>query len=291
MEMSKLIDKPDCAATGSTNLSSWYRLVENAAKAKFGENIKLCIHPELVHDRKVYCKDLVQQTNKFVDDLVFKVLTCGSEPMQMQPCMIDSITNEFRNVGDTHQLESFIKASKNTTMTKGTRYHFQITEGQGVDFGRNYDLGVQIVSINMSGGRMRIRDTRTLLWDQKYNSGLEFRYDHKEKLIIPPLTAVVATVTTSTKIMEQEYTLEFHTKRDRGIWVKYLTPFQQNWRCLLNCCCCCEAYSQGFLSAKEILKTLPDYRREGKYCYFSLEGTLRWIIEDGKIETSEIKVT
>ena len=235
----------------------------------------------------MYCKDLVQQTDSFVNDLMFKVLTCSPEPMQIQPCMVDSITNEFRNVGGTHQLESIVKAGKNETIAAGTRYHFKITDGQGVNFGHNYELGVHIVSINMTGGRMRIRDNYNTLWDQKYNEDLMFRYKHEEKLTIPPMTAVVATVTTSTKIMEQEYTLEFHIKRNRKIWLKYFTPFQRMCRCLVTCCCCCEGYSLGTLNAEDILKTLPDFRAEGKYCYFTLNGKLMWIIEDGKIETSE----
>ena len=90
-----------------------------------------------------------------------------------------------------HELKSIVRAGKNTTIAVGTRYHFKIADGQGVSFEHKYDLGAQIVSINMTGGSMRVGDDYTILWDQEYNKDLKFRYDHEETLSIPGLRTIV----------------------------------------------------------------------------------------------------
>ena len=232
-EMQALRKMSESLAVVIKILASWYQRAEQAVKTKFGADIKLR------GDNGIYSSDLLRNTQAFVDDLEFKVLRSSDEPKPTQPCIIDQSINEFHNVGEVHKLESIVKAGKNTTIAVGTRYHFKIADGQGVSFEHKYDLGAQIVSINMTGGRMRVGDKYTILWDQKYNKDLRFRYDHKETVSIPPLTRVAATVTTSTKMLEQEYTLEFYIKRDRKFLVKYLTRFQQKCRCLVTCCCCC----------------------------------------------------
>ena len=123
----------------------------------------------------------------------------------------------------------------------------------------------------MTGGSMRVGDKYTVHWDQQYNPGLLFSYDHKEKLKLPPLTRVAATVTTSTKMLEQEYTLEFHIERSCAIRVPFLTKRQQDRHCLIHYCgCCCYSrYSQKFISAEEVLNTLPDYRSDGVLLRYS----------------------
>lgn len=263
----------------SKSLPTWENYLKKAAKTKFGQDIEVF---DLEEAKKKELQD-------FVNDLVFKVVHC-KDPMVTQPCMIDVINKEFYNNGDTEKVETDIITGKNTAIAAGTKYHFLIKDG--VCFDHKVNLGAQIVSISMIGCDMRVGDSITER-DQGYNEDLKFQYDHKEKIVIPPLTKVTAVITTSTKKFEQNYTLEFRIAKSKYIKVQYLSRRQRRWGWLLKvfkyccfccyCCCfcCCRCLpSVGYVSASEILQEMPNFDADDEYCYFTLEGTLTWIGEE-----------
>ena len=205
-------------------------------------------------------------------------------------CVIDITNKEFNNSNIDNNIETEILSGKSTTISTGTRYHFAIKEG--VCFDHKHDLGAQIISIAMIGCDMRVGGNRHEK-DQAYNQDLEFKYSHKEKLVIPPMTKVTAMITTASKKFEQDYTLEFKIKKSRTILFQYVTRCQQKYcQFFSQCCWCCDCCmdNEGFVTADEILHTLSNFREEDNYCYFTLDGTLVWIGEDFSVQTSQCDI-
>ena len=265
----------------ATTMIGWYEHTKNVIKRCFGEHIKL-----VSDDKNDPERHLQQQVHDFVDNLQFKILTCSDEPASKQPCMIETSRKEFVNNGDALQAKSIVRVGKNAEIVAGTRYYFDIK--QGIRFEHNKELGAKIVTISIIDGTIRVGDGKISAGsDQSYNQELRFRYDHEEKLVIPPMTKVQAQITTSTTKYEQDYTLEFFISKNYGpISVKYLTRCQQMCKRLKECfccCCCCYSVSQRWLYPKRLLKDLPNFRMDDEFCYFTIDGTLRWISEDFKV--------
>ena len=132
----------------------------------------------------------------------------------------------------------------------------------------------------MSGGTMRVGNSQDQ-WqvegqDNAINPQLGFQYFQKEKVTIPPGTKVTAKITTSTVKVEQGYTLQFFIASRRTVTISYNNP---------GCFGCCNA--TGYVSAAELLRTLPDYHAQDGNVYFTQIGNLTWIGEKCTVEKFE----
>lgn len=244
-----------------------------AAKNKYGQDIALPIDQ---------LKHIVMM---FVQDLTFKIID-SKDSIPKDPCVLDITTKELNN-SNVEGVESEIVASKNTNISIGTRYHFLIKSG--VCFDHKEDLGSLIVSAAMTGLDVRVGDKVTKM-DQAYNPKLEFKYEYKEKLVVPPTTKASAIIKTISKKHEKEYTLMFRSQRSRHLRFKYLTRRQQKYRRFFSSCCrCCDCCKStpGEVTADELLCQLPEYGNDASYCYFTLKGTLTWIGEELSVQLSQ----
>ena len=263
----------------SNRLVTWWQLLENGAKFRFGPNIEV-----------LRTKASEEELAHFVEDLEFTVIRSDSEPLVTRPTIIDITTKELVNLGEKEKDESVIRVVKNEPICAGIRYHFSTSEG--VSFDKKYNVGARIVSLAMVGGFMRIGGDNTVR-DRGYNVGLQFNYSQEEKITIPPRMKVKVKILTSTKKFRQDYTLEFNTPRTRYVTVSYLTKCQQSCRnncCFFGCGCCCCRPKQGAVSAVDILRTLPEFKDGGGICSFTQSGTLTWIGESCNMEKTEVFV-
>ena len=255
------------------NHPTWVVYIQTAAINKYGEDIALS-REQLKHNVMM-----------FVQDLTFIIID-SKDSIPKDPCVLDITTKELNNT-NLEGVESEIVASKNTNISVGTRYHFDIKHG--VCFDHKEDLGSLIVSAAMTGLDVRVGDKVTKM-DQAYNPKLEFKYEYKEKLVVPPTTKALAMIKTISKKHEKEYTLKFRSERSRGVSFDYLTRRQQKYQHFFSSCCwcrpCCKT-TPGCVTADELLCQLPNYSNDARYCYFTLEGTLMWIGEELSVQLSQ----
>ena len=261
------------------NLPTWLGYVKTAAKNKYGRDITLSIDDECTIQLK-------RNITMFLHDLTF-IIIHSKDSIPKDPCVLDITAKELNNT-NMEGVESEIVASKNTNISIGTRYNFLIKSG--VCFDHKEDLGSLIVSAAMTGLDVRVGDKVTKM-DQAYNPKLEFKYEYKEKLVVPPTTKALAMIKTISKKHEKEYTLRFRSKRTRFVSFKYLTRRQQKCRRFFSseCCWCfgCCKTTPGRVTAEELLCQLPNYSNDASYCYFTLEGTLTWIGEELSVQLSQ----
>ena len=239
-----------------------------------------------------------KELQKFIEKLVFEVETCSPEPIPGQPCIVDVTTKEFFNYGEDGTVETVIQNYKNSRLGIGMKYRYSVKEGVRFD---EFKLGNQIVSLSMTGGSMAVRANDTegtanelytnfksqaakdLIHWQVYNKDLMIHYDHKEKLFVPPKTKVTATITTTSKKFEQDYTLRFRCRKDTSILVKYYSRCQRMCSCF-SCCC---GPTRGRIFPKDILQDLPSFQQDDLYCWFSSNGTLIWLGEECSVKINQ----
>lgn len=228
----------------------------------------------------------------FVNDLLFTVVDSAPEPTASRPTIIDTTFKVFTNQGWKANDETTVQVGKNAPAVAGTRYHFFIE--QGVSFDHKQNLGVQIVSLSMSGGHMRV-GAPIEAKDEQYNIALQFQYRNEEKIVVPPRTKVTASIKTSTTKYSQAYTLEFSIPRSRFIHVVYFTKAQKWIRRICcgckSCFCCCCKPKEKLIYAADLLQTLPNFMdRADGYCSFTLNGTLTWIGEGCSVDKLEAQL-
>ena len=281
-------------------LHSWDKILDLAVVKTFGRDIRV-VNRDRHKPNNIY----TSLRRYILSELEFEVDHCSKETDMKQPCIIDVTTKEFCNFGDTENVETVIQTNKNSKIALGMKYRYCIKEGVRFD---EFQLGNQIVTVSMTGGSIKCKEDVTnskvndnaekddakkgnryaKAYMNTYNEDLMFKYDHKEKLTIPPQTKVMATITTFSKKFEQKYTLRFRIEKSRYISVQYYTRCQRLCSWFRSCCCC--QPSEHLLYAKDLLQDLPNFEMDDRYCWFTLDGTLIWLGEECsvKIENNPI---
>ena len=261
-----MLQQPVSVATGQV---TWWDLLVNAARNRFGA------------DMQIYSVAAVQRDlARFIGDMLFTVVQSDPEPLIERPTIIDVTFKEFVNHGERENDETTFQLGKNLPIATGSRYLFSMNEG--VKFDHKYNFGAQIVGLSMTGGYMSVGSDYSIK-EQSFNPNVQFFYNQKEKIVIPPKTKVKAKIITSTRHFRQNYTLEFSTPRSSFVMVQYFTSTQLQF----NCCNCCQP-TIGYVYAGDIMRTLPNFTETANgYCSFTQNGTLTWIGEMCSVDKSE----
>ena len=254
----------------ANGLVTWWDLLMNAARIKFGGDMQL-------HNTHSVKSALA----RFVESMLFTVVQSDPEPLMERPTIVDVTLKEFINHGERENDETTFQLGKNSPIAAGPKYMFFMKGG--VKFDHKYNLGSQIVGLSMAGGFQTVGSILPTT-EQSYNSSVQFFYNQKEKIVIPPKTKVKAKIITSTRRFRQNYTLEFSASRSSSILVEYFTNTQLQY----NCCNCIQP-TIGYVYAGDIMRTLANFRETADgYCCYNQNGTLTWIGEVCSVEKTEV---
>ena len=245
-------------------LTLW-QVYEQAAKNKFGSNIKVISLPRI---------------EKQVEDLSFEisVVRADPEPTEKTRTIADINMKEYSNPADTSVDETIVRMTKKNTSSAGNRYQFSTTKGVSWDVGGN--IGAQVMGVAMGGaggsigGRYGKVKSSTTVNEQNLAQGFEIGYDQEEKICVQPHTKLKATITTYAMKYEQGYTIKLTIPKDVTLDLVYKN------RC--NQLLCGALWSK--ITAAELLSELPGYSEEDDKISFLQEGTLSWIGEGTKVE-------
>jgi hypothetical protein len=233
--------------SGSQSVTFW-QLYEQAAKARYGENITVIYYEKLVNN---------------IEFLV-SVVDKEREPREVTHTIVDITTKEYFNRGKEAQDETVVKLRKVSSTPKGERYNFS-----GFDFGFGGNIGPQVMSLSISGGSMRITGQFNA-WGKSNEHAYSLTYDREEKVSVPPKTHVKTKITSYSNKYEMFYTLKFRVSQSAMVPVLFKSKC-----CLLSC------RNTGVVFVSDMISTLPNYngRDVGHTASFMQTGTLSWIGE------------
>ena len=250
---SPIRDLPDLEM--SSNATLW-NLFKDAATHQHGDDILF-----------INIASIKQKLNDL--DFVVSVERADNHPTEKTRTILDINLKEYVNPCERESDETFVKISRAITKAEGSRYKFYTSQVIGQSLLGN--IGARIMGLSVSGGAI-------IVSVNKHNTALsgpedEFQYEQGEKIAIPPRTRVKASVTSYSIKYEQAYTLRFSISHNIGVSFQYES----------NCCCLC-GKRKGYVTAAQILRTLPGYRHSNNTVSFIQQGILTWIGHGSSID-------
>ena len=243
-------------------------LLISAAHTKYGRQINLLDTPA----SQASIDNFLANTN-------IRVVLLGDLPQEIRRIAVDVSKKEIQNFSSEKD-ESVLTIDRPVGHLKSRSFEFFTTSG--LVCGTAADLGAKVITLGLSGVHPQVAGTHSTVAVQQASSMNQFfcfDYTHQEKISVPPGRTVTVVITTFAVKYALGYTLEFSIPRSWYVPIRYRTKFQQ-----LFCECCT---SPGCVFASELLCTLPNFREDDAWVYFTQKGTLTWVNESSKIEKVE----
>lgn len=182
--------------------------------------------------------------------------------------------------------ESSVNISKSSGSERSTTADW--TSTTGVEFGASANIGASVMGLaamvpvggNIGfGGSISKQKTDSKHFGKSSCDTFTISYTQDEKISVPPCTKVTATITTYSVTHRMEYEVEFGCEAYNFIPVRYQTSLQS---CFGGLCS-----KSGYITAAELLNSLPGFRRADGLVFFKQEGALSWVGGRAKVEKEE----
>lgn len=247
--------------TSITTTTLW-DLYEQAARQKYGDRIRIFNYSSVV--QQLY--DL---------DFRISIESADEAPREVRRTIVDVNVKEYSNCSDKETDETLVTVNKKGPQSMENRYKFSTTVLDRWGFATDH-IGALVMAIAVNGGSISIHSRYGKKSATTEEKGVDYTlgYKQQEKILVPPKTRVQARVTSYSIKYKQGYVLRFSTPSTGGVPVSYLTRCQQ-----MFCCWECRGSKKGFITAPELLQSLPGFRNQNGVASFVQQGTLSWIGE------------
>lgn len=255
-------DTLEMTQTMKSKKIGWDKLLEDAAKQKYGERIRL---------RKAWITG--QDKKKFLD-LLFSDAKCidDNEPEEISKIRVDVNEKVYSNDGPQQKEddETTVKIVNTAENTEGHNYTQETTKG--LEWGANANIGLQFglpqfgtgVKGGIGGGFKKF-SLETQSYQKRNENKVGQAAHHEEKVKIPAGTKVIVRMTSYRVRYKLDYTMEYKISKRKQIRISFDR--------LLGLPCCAGI---GYIEASLLLQELPGYREDEEFVYFTQEGELRW---------------
>ena len=250
------------------------KLLEEAVNAKYGPRIKL---RNTAITR--YCLKLMWENFE-----VTSVDPKDHKPQEIARRIIDINTKEYVNWGSEAD-ESSVNIFKSSGSERWTTANWT----SGVEFGASANVGANVMGLTamvpVGGSRFGGPVSKQKIYSKHFGKSscdhdtFTIGYTQEEKISVPPRTKVTATITTYSVTHRMEYEVEFGCEAYNFIPVRYQTSLQS---CFGGLCS-----KSGYITAAELLNSLPGFRRADGLVFFKQEGALSWVGGRAKVEKEE----
>ena len=232
-----------------------------AAKFMFGDNITVFRTPLLIQSLSNLC-------------FTIRVEAADQQIMEKTKTTVDITTKEYSNHSEKEMDQTQIKVKKNYTTSKESQFHF--SPSNGVNWGIGGNIGAKVMGLSMSGGSAMVGGMYSKYQSraEDFNADFHFSYRQEEKVNIPPLSRVKVKITSYAIKYEQSYTLRFSIPASYLIEVKYQTRYNR---------ICCGTHT-GYITAAQLLQTLPSYHEQNGMSIFYQHGVLSWMGEERNVD-------
>ena len=161
-------------------------------------------------------------------------------------------------------------------------HNYQQTTTSGVEWGVDAKIGLQFGLPQFGGGgpqggiggSFKKTSTKTETVETKSENKQVQAAHHEEQVDIPAGKKVVITMTSYRVRYKLEYTMEYKIAKSEKIRISFT-----RYGIRLPCC-----LGSGALTASQVMHTLPGYREDEEFVYFTQEGELRWIADRMVVE-------
>lgn len=259
--MAELVRFAPRSAGEPSTFQSLMDLYTLAVQEKFGHEIRIIVTPE---------------TTKELNKLDFELFVLSGEKKAREDrrTVVDVVQKEYINRSKTKEDETYLIGNKEDPRPEDTRYEFSAKFLNNFEDIRDY-LGGLVIELARKGERLSIKHHQDRIEKLAATKrDITNSYEQKEKIPIPPRSRVKAVSTTYEVKYKQDYELEVSTDADAKIPVKYFT------RCVLCLCCCMPCTcpkSTGYITAAELLQSLPDFQNRNGRASFVEKGTLSYM--------------
>lgn len=255
-----------------SNYRSFFDLLERAAKAQYGANIRV-LRTAPTMDRIDLLKEKLQ--------VMSIIATAG--PREIKRTITDVNLKEYTHHGQKGGAdETVFKVINEVSYSRGERYHFAQTTGHGYDIGGNIGArlspGVLPVGISAGfGANYHKSRSETAGAENSTDSMIKLTYEQEERIKVPPETQIKVKITSYKADYEQKYSMKVGFPSHFQIEFKYKT------RCQQFCC----GRRTGRITASQLLSAIPGYSLEGDKATITIDGVLTWISDGFGVEKFE----
>lgn len=254
----------------TTNIS-FHDLLIQAAHAAYGHDITVLHHRKTDRD----LRNLQQSIS-------VKVLRYEENPTAVAKTVVDVSTKVFVNDATSKETTKVTLSKPSTTSNKRV-YQFISTQGLVWDLTTNFSY--LALAMGLAGGSVGFRAetsvAKPLAANLETSLGFEFSRDQEETVCVPSGKKVEVTLTTTKVMYQLGYTLEFSVPKTWLVFVTFKKP------------CCCglrERRKSKYLPYWRSVRSLPNYREDEKFAYFTQRGYLAWIGESCEVNKRETSV-
>lgn len=256
----------------------WDALLLKTAKENFGRRTRIAPSFQSFMTR--------QDKKVFLDKLLSDAKNVNPrEPVVISKNLVDVNEKIYTN-SDGGEDETTVKVVSCIENSEGHNYQTSVTKG--VNWGANANVGLQFglpqVGVGGSanvGTSFGTQYSRTLVTENKKENRVEVQSHHEETVKIPPGKKIVVKMKSYRVRYRLDYTVEYKIAKSSYIRVKVdscglgLPLFCMNLR---------------ILTASQLMESLPGYREDDEFAYFTQDGELRWIADRMEVEKTIVDV-
>ena len=265
----------------------WEDLLANATKERYGRSArtrktwitdrdKEAFLQKLFSDAKNIDPRRPEEISKNIVDVNEKVYLNhekGKEETESR--------DETKGKGETERKDK-TKVMIVNTVENTEGHNYQQTTTSGVEWGVDAKIGLQFGLPQFGGGgpqggiggSFKKTSSKTETVETKSENKQVQAAHHEEQVEIPAGKKVVITMTSYRVRYKLEYTMEYKIAKSAKIRISF-----GRYGIGLPCC-----ISSGALTASQVMHTLPGYREDEEFVYFTQEGELRWIADRMVVE-------
>lgn len=202
--------------------SSFFDLLELAAKAQYGANIRVVRTTSTMN-----CIDLLKEKLQIMS------IRSTAGPREVRKTITDVNLKEYTHHGQKGgEDETVFKVINEVSYSKGECYHFAQTTGRGYDIGGNIGAqlssGVLPVGISTGfGANYHKSKSETAGAESSTDSMIKLTYQQEERIKVPPETKIKVKICSYKADYEQNYSMKVGFPRSFEREFKYKTRCQQ----------------------------------------------------------------
>ncbi len=201
------------------------------------------------------------------------VESTGQQVIEKTRTVVDITTKEYTNRSYQEVDETLLRVKKNRFSSKESQYQFRPLDG--VNWGMGGNIGAKVMGLSMSGGYSVVGGYNThKSSSHAFEADFNFSYEQEERIKVPPLSHMKATMTSYIIKYEQEYTLRF--------CIPSAYEFPVMYKNICNQMFC--SNTTGYVTASQLLLTLPHFKDEYGMASFIQQGFLSWMGEGIKVD-------
>lgn len=245
-------------------VTPWEDLLCEAVKEQCGRRARIL---------NLHSWDVIQQKQLFLEEILDDARNINpQQPIEITKNTVD-VNEKIYSNNEGGEDVTTVKIVSSVGTSQGHNYQERVTSG--IRWGVNTNVGLQF---GLAQVWEKNRGTQTDIQPQNVLKNVEDKAElqshHEETVKIPPRKKAFVKMTTYRVRYKLYYTMEYKISKAHSVSVEVALC---GWRIPL----CIRTVE---IMASQLLHSLPGYREDEEFAYFTQEGELRWIADRMEVE-------